>query len=128
MRVCRGPAPSARLTCSRSGRTAITCSTRWMARVRRRPPPPCPPSSCCARVWARHFARAGDGPDNGAGVRLRPVQGRGPGDRVESPYDIDVRFRAKSGTDWTGYMIHLTETCDPDLPRLVVHTDTTPAT
>jgi hypothetical protein len=24
-------------------------------------------------------------------------------------------------------MVHLTETCDPDLPRLVVHTDTTPA-
>ncbi|AWN42330.1 IS1182 family transposase [Methylobacterium durans] len=80
------------------------------------------------RVWARHFARAGDGsPLAGAGIRLRPVQGRGPGDRIESPYDVDARFRAKSGTDWTGYMVHLTETCDPDLPRLVVHTDTTPA-
>jgi transposase len=81
------------------------------------------------RVWARHFERADDTPAKGAsaGVRLRPVQGRGPGDRVESPYDIDARFRAKSGMDWTGYMVHLTETCDPDAPRLVVHTDTTPA-
>jgi transposase len=81
------------------------------------------------RVWARHFERADDTSDKGAsvGVRLRPVQGRGPGDRVESPYDIDARFRTKSGMDWTGYMVHLTETCDPDLPRLVVHTDTTPA-
>jgi transposase len=78
------------------------------------------------RVWARHFARQ-DGPDSGVGVQLRRVQGRGPGDRVESPYDVEARFRAKSGTDWTGYMVHLTETCDPDLPRLVVHTDTTPA-
>lgn len=40
------------------------------------------------RVWARHFERIkgeqdGGGPDRGA--RLRPVQGRGPGDRPESP-------------------------------------------
>ncbi|ACL62719.1 conserved hypothetical protein (plasmid) [Methylobacterium nodulans ORS 2060] len=72
------------------------------------------------RVWARHFMRAGDDPDIGAGVRLVPVQGPGPGDRVETPYDSDARFRAKSGTDWTGSTVHLTETCDPDLPRLVV--------
>ena len=55
------------------------------------------------------------------------MQGRGPGDRVESPYDIDARFRSKSGTSWTGYMVHLTETCDAGAPRLVVHADTTPA-
>uniref|UniRef100_UPI00313E1569 transposase n=1 Tax=Methylobacterium fujisawaense TaxID=107400 RepID=UPI00313E1569 len=79
------------------------------------------------RVWARHFDRrtgtdCGDGP-----VQLRDVQGRGPGDRVESPYDIDTQFRAKSGTDWTGYMVHLTETCDHGMPRLVVHTEITSA-
>jgi transposase len=81
------------------------------------------------RVWARHFERAGGNSDPGAPaqVRLRPVQGRGPGDRIESPYDTDVRFRAKSGTGWTGYMVHLTETCDQGAPRLVVHADTTPA-
>ena len=28
---------------------------------------------------------------------------------------------------WTGYMVHLTETCDADVPRLMVHVDTTPA-
>jgi hypothetical protein len=60
-------------------------------------------------------------------VRLRPVQGRGPGDRIESPYDTDARFRSKAGMSWTGYMVHLTETCDADAPRRVVHTDTTPA-
>jgi len=83
------------------------------------------------RVWARHFERDEAGPDNGEiggdGVRLRPVQGRGPGDRIESPYDTDARFRSKAGMSWTGYMVHLTETCDEDAPRLVVHTDTTPA-
>jgi transposase len=60
-------------------------------------------------------------------AQLRPAQGRGPGDRIESPYDIDARFRTKGGMGWTGYMAHLTETCDEDAPRLVVHADTTPA-
>ncbi len=81
------------------------------------------------RVWGRHFERTGVDPDPGASadVRLRAAQGRGPGDRLESPYDADARFRAKSGTGWTGYMVHLTETCDADAPRLVLNADTTPA-
>ncbi len=82
------------------------------------------------RVWARHFEREEAGPDKdetGDGVRLRPVQGRGPGDRIESPYDTDARFRSKAGMSWTGYMVHLSETCDEGAPRLVVHADTTAA-
>jgi transposase len=80
------------------------------------------------RVWARHFERIEAAPGSGGGgARLRPAQGRGPGDRVESPYDVDARFRSKSGKSWTGYMIHLTETCDSDAPRLVINADTTPA-
>ena len=81
------------------------------------------------RVWARHFERTGGGSDGQASedVRLRPAQGRGPGDRIESPYDTEARFRAKAGTSWTGYMVHLTESCDEGAPRLVVHTETTPA-
>ena len=68
------------------------------------------------RVWARHFERDGDGSGGGGQdgeaplkVRLRPVEGRGPGDRIESPYDVDARFRSKSGMSWMGYMVHLTE-------------------
>lgn len=40
------------------------------------------------RVWSRHLERAGNGglgPGAPAQVRLRAVQGRGPGDRIESP-------------------------------------------
>src|SRR3954453_12307764 len=83
------------------------------------------------RVWARHFERDAAGPDTGEisgdAVRLRPAQGRGPGDRIESPYDSEARFRTKAGTSWTGYMVPLTETCDAGAPRRVVHADTTPA-
>jgi transposase len=80
------------------------------------------------RVWARHFERIEAPPGGGrSSARLRPAQGRGPGDRVESPYDIDARFRSKAGKSWTGYMVHLTETCDADAPHLIVNADTTPA-
>ncbi len=87
------------------------------------------------RVWARHFERGKAGADGSGNagepasgrVRMRPAQGRGPGDRLESPYDTNARFRSKHATQWTGYMVHITETCDADAPRLVVHADTTPA-
>ena len=87
------------------------------------------------RVWARHFGRVEGGQDSGGqdgsgqdgSARLRPVRGRGPGDRLESPYDTEARFRTRASTTWTGYMVHFTETCDPEAPRLVVHADTTPA-
>jgi transposase len=81
------------------------------------------------RVWARHFERI-EAPTGGGGrnsARLRPAQGRGPGDRVASPDDIDARFRSKAGKSWTGYMVHLTETCDANAPHLIVNADTTPA-
>ncbi|MGI4797250.1 MAG: IS1182 family transposase, partial [Janthinobacterium lividum] len=81
------------------------------------------------RVWARHFECDKGGPDGKLPlkVQLRPVEGRGPGDRIESPYDVDARYRSKSGRSWTGYMVHLTETCDDGNPHLVLHADTTPA-
>jgi hypothetical protein len=73
-----------------------------------------PAIAVLCRVWARHFERAGAGSgDNIAGgnhagghVQLRPAQSRGPGDRVESPYDTKARFRAKAGANWTDYMVH----------------------
>ena len=49
------------------------------------------------------------------------------GDRLEAPYDTDARFRSKHAMHWTGTMVHLTEAYDADVPRLVVHADTTPA-
>ncbi len=82
------------------------------------------------RVWARHFERdkaEADSGNAGGHVRMRPAQGRGPGDRLESPYDTEAQFRSKHATHWTGYMVHVTETCDADMPRLVINTDTTPA-
>lgn len=47
---------------------------------------------------------------------------------IQSPYDPDARFATKRETQWTGYKLHLTETCEPDEPHLIVHVETTTAT
>ncbi len=47
---------------------------------------------------------------------------------ISSPYDPDAHLSIKRSTVWTGYKVHLTETCDEDAPHLLVHVETTPAT
>jgi transposase len=46
---------------------------------------------------------------------------------INSPYDPDAHLGKKRSTLWTGYKVHLTETCEPTLPHLIVHVATTPA-
>jgi len=47
--------------------------------------------------------------------------------RLESPYDAEAHYGTKGVEPWVGYRTHVTETCDEDTPRLVVHVDTTEA-
>jgi transposase len=47
---------------------------------------------------------------------------------ISSPYDPEARMSIKRSTVWTGYKVHLTETCDEDTPHLILHVETTPAT
>lgn len=47
---------------------------------------------------------------------------------IVSPYDIQARNRTKRSLNWTGYAVHLTETCDPNTPNVITHVETTPAT
>ena len=46
---------------------------------------------------------------------------------INSPYDPDARFGKKRSTMWTGYKVHLTESCEEDLPHIITHVSTTPA-
>ena len=84
------------------------------------------------RVWERHFSRDNDsGGDGAAGtrVRLRPERELAKAaEATESPYDPDARYRSRFGVEWTGYLAHLTETCEENEPHLITHVDTTPAT
>jgi len=47
---------------------------------------------------------------------------------IASPYDSEARLGVKRETEWTGYKAHFTETCDEDLPHVIIHVETTKAT
>jgi transposase len=47
---------------------------------------------------------------------------------IVSPYDTEARFSVKRTTEWCGYKVHITETCEPDQPRLITNVETTPST
>src|SRR4051812_45306464 len=80
-------------------------------------------------VWARHFVREDEAPPGGGGARLRAKGDPPPAtEPIESPYDPQARFRTRSGTSWTGYIVHLSETCEDDAVHLLTHAMTTPAT
>ena len=79
------------------------------------------------QVWARRFVREGGAPPGG-GARLRAKDEPSATEPLESPYDTQARFRTRSGVSWTGYVVHLTETCDDDAVNLITHAMTTVAT
>ena len=43
-----------------------------------------------------------------------------------SPYDPDARMAVKRDTRWTGYKVHVTESCDEDRVHLITHVETSP--
>jgi transposase len=47
---------------------------------------------------------------------------------INSPYDPEARYGKKRETRWTGYKVHMTETCEADAPHLITHVATTAAT
>jgi transposase len=47
---------------------------------------------------------------------------------LRSPFDTEARYAEKRGAGWLGYKVHLTETCDLDVPRLITQVTTTVAT
>jgi transposase len=48
-------------------------------------------------------------------------------DVIASPYDVEARYARKRSTEWVGYKVHLTETCDADKPHLITQVMTMPA-
>ena len=61
-------------------------------------------------------------------VRLRSQEDRPPCvQQIRSPYDMEARYGTKRTTHWTGYKVHLSESCDENSPRLITHVETTDA-
>ena len=74
------------------------------------------------RVWERHFEREGGDVHFRAKKKLSSAS-----QAVESPYDDEARYRKRSNTTWTGYIIHVSETCEDDDPNLLTNVFTTTA-
>lgn len=80
-------------------------------------------------VWAQQVQADGEG-----GWYLKDPGHLAPSaERVHSPHDPEVRYSTKGrgheqDLEWVGAKVHLTESCDNDLPHLVTDVHTTPAT
>jgi transposase len=77
------------------------------------------------QVWVQQFhAAAADDP-----IPWRTAEDLPPAPLlISSPYDAEARYSKKRETEWTGYKLHLTESCDDDLPNLITNVETTPST
>src|SRR3989440_5189003 len=61
-------------------------------------------------------------------IRWRDNDNLPPGNQfINSPYDPEARYGKKRETRWTGYKVHMTETCEEDAPHLITHVATTAA-
>ena len=85
------------------------------------------------RTWQRHYDRAtsaGAAPEHPgiSSVRFKRNQELPPAaEGIASPYDPEARYRQKCDTQWTGYMVHISETCEPTNPHLLTQVHTTTA-
>ena len=79
----------------------------------------CPAVEILRRVWSHHYERTQEG-CRWRAVKELPVVA----ERICSPYDPEAHFSDKRSVSWTGYQVHLTETCDADTVHLIVHTET----
>ena len=75
------------------------------------------------RIWLQNYVWVEDQ------LRWRSHDDLPPGKQfINSPYDPEARYGKKRETRWTGYKVHLTETCEEDAPHLLTHVETTTAT
>lgn len=86
--------------------------------------PQLPAVEVLRQVWVQQFYL-----DSQHQVHWRTPQESPPAAQlIHSPYDVEARFSRKRETQWVGYKVHLTETCDSNRPHLITHVKTTAAT
>jgi transposase len=78
------------------------------------------------QVWEQQYRHEPASPTSpGARLRFRTERELPPSpERIQSPYDPDARYGEKRSTQWVGYKVHLTETCEPDTPLLITAVQT----
>lgn len=81
-------------------------------------------------AWERHYeCMTTDSEGQVQNFRFKAAKDLPPAaEGMESPYDPEARFRTRHGKSWTGYAVHLSETCEEDSVHLITHVETTAAT
>jgi transposase len=93
-----------------------------------------PSVATLAAVWAQHYERLTSANPTGSAAGCSPVRWKElkelprAAEQLESPSDLEARYRTKGDTHWLGYMVHYTETCERTKVSLITHVHTTPAT
>ena len=79
-------------------------------------------------VWEQHFTvRAAEtSPTQPITVEFRAQPAGAGANLIPTPHDPQVRYSEKRGQEWVGYKVQVTETTDPDLPRIITDIRTTP--
>lgn len=74
------------------------------------------------KVWIQQYYRENDQ------VKWREAGNLPPQNLlIQTPYDEEARNRTRRRSNWTGYTVHLTETCDSDTPNIITNVETTSA-
>ncbi len=78
-------------------------------------------------TWQRHYEQTGEASGQRQ-VKVKAEKDLAPGaEALASPSDTAARFRTKRATQWTGYMVPLPETCEPNTVHLLTPVVTPPA-
>ena len=79
------------------------------------------------QIWLQHYYRC-----TVAGMetlRWRSTDEQPPAALlIQSPYDMEARYSQKRETQWVGYKVHFSETCDAGQPDVITQVSTTSAT
>ena len=93
---------------------AVATAPEWLRQV--------PALEVLRQIWVQQFYIL-DG-----GVRWRQVGDLPPAAlRLASPYETEARYSKKRETEWIGYKIHITETCDTERVHMITSVATSVA-
>ena len=76
------------------------------------------------QVWVQNFWVGEDGQLGWRSLDNSPPSAV----RLNSPYEVQARYATKRELHWTGYKVHLSETCGEESPNLITQVHTTVAT
>jgi transposase len=85
-------------------------------------------------IWSQQYERTTGSKPGGETSGRSPVRWKAltelprAAEPLDSPSDLDLRYRTKRDTHWLGYMVHYPETCDRKKISLITHVHPTPAT